>query len=509
MIAAQSFAVTWTHLEDNCKDIRKLTQKYNDIQMNADVDNRKLKKLREKFTYAIMRKLFICPVALPPATESYLRVDFEFAEYLSRALALTLDQIFQLNWAGYVAVALAMVLWRGVLFLGESVEFAFFWIIPALLVTVLLVTFFKLKRVLQQLVPKPTDQLISNFPSMDFRRTPEMDIDIFRRPPPYLEGHFYPKGSEINYVQVLWWSGHPLELTFGYILGKEFPNRHDLLFWFDSYGVAFLVTLFQVISIVLTLWLTVILIYYTPLITEEVDYIGVLVIALAVAVWLFISFYLLPENIQALAIVSSIEMKKHPKVIQEVILDDKIAKSQMIHKIYRQFKHRYAEVYNPVYPLLPGDLHEFSREVFYSVADPVSELLTIDDLHDVLDLCGAKLQDDELRFFAVACNPDEYNEFNLRGFQQGIAMILNNSMLDPQNVTSQLLVAFLQDRGERTHEIGLELLREFFDEMGWHLPEDDIEAFLWETRWMLNDNSLGDVRKISSMVRTNIDFYPH
>ena len=64
-------------------------------------------------------------------------------------------------------------------------------------------------------------------------------------------------------------------------------------------------------------------------------------------------------------------------------------------------------------------------------------------------------------------------------------------------------------KGERSKYIGLDDLKQFFDEYGWHFTEEDIEDFLWETRWITEDNSLAKISEVSGMIRTNTDFYPY
>jgi hypothetical protein len=47
--------------------------------------------------YFVMRVQFISPVFVPGLKEHQLRVDFNFAEYLARSYATTLNQFWRLN----------------------------------------------------------------------------------------------------------------------------------------------------------------------------------------------------------------------------------------------------------------------------------------------------------------------------------------------------------------------------------------------------------------------------
>ena len=99
IIAAQSFSKTWLRHEKSCQDLRNLTHLFQEV--NIEIVNgsvpRRVKAIYKEIQYAIMRQLFICPVYLPPVTETYLRTDFNLAEYLSRCIADTVNKIFQLN----------------------------------------------------------------------------------------------------------------------------------------------------------------------------------------------------------------------------------------------------------------------------------------------------------------------------------------------------------------------------------------------------------------------------
>lgn len=65
------------------------------------------KELIEKLKYFIMRLQFIHPIYLPPLSESFLRKDFNFAQYLAYAYGKTLKNFFNLSW---VALLLILVL---------------------------------------------------------------------------------------------------------------------------------------------------------------------------------------------------------------------------------------------------------------------------------------------------------------------------------------------------------------------------------------------------------------
>ena len=111
IIAAQSFSGAWIKHEKSCLDLRSLTHMFQEAQIDIaeGVVPRRLKEIYQDFQYAIMRQLFICPTFLPPVTETYLRTDFNLAEYLSRSIAEVIKKVFALSWLGYSLIIVAVI----------------------------------------------------------------------------------------------------------------------------------------------------------------------------------------------------------------------------------------------------------------------------------------------------------------------------------------------------------------------------------------------------------------
>lgn len=106
-----------------------------------------------------------------------------------------------------------------------------------------------------------------------------------------------------------------------------------------------------------------------------------------------------------LTLTSKIEMKKDRKIVEDVILHEKVEKAKMVVRIYRQFKMIYRERYEEAKGQLDENIRKFSQELFYLIADPDSRTVSISQLEDLLALCGVRLNEDELRLFAKECAP--------------------------------------------------------------------------------------------------------
>lgn len=75
---------------------------------NAIINDKELSTDTKK--YAVMRGLFISPAYLPQVSESYLRSDFNFSEYLTRSLGEILTKAFQITWLGYGIIVVAIII---------------------------------------------------------------------------------------------------------------------------------------------------------------------------------------------------------------------------------------------------------------------------------------------------------------------------------------------------------------------------------------------------------------
>ncbi|OMJ72318.1 hypothetical protein SteCoe_29264 [Stentor coeruleus] len=509
IIAAQAFSQTWIHHEKSCQDLRNLTHIYQEAQIDLaeGVIPRRLKSIYKDFHYAIMRQLFICPTFLPPVTEVYLRTDFNLAEYLSRCLADVIDKVFQLNWLGYTFIIIAMIAWRFVVAMDEGAQFIALWVLPGLVLFLSIILIFKLRSVYNQLVPLPTDQIILNLPRDNFGRPPDMNEDIIPRPG-YLSGYFHSYDKEANYINCCFYKIHPLKLTWSYIISKTFPNRHELLFWGDKYGVDIIIGFLQGISICLTLWITVILLHFIPILHEQWEIYGICMIVACILIWLFAACYLLPEIIRLVTLTSKIEMMKDRKIVEDSILCDRVDKAKVIVRIYRQFKMIYREKYGEKPELKDQVIENYAKEVFNLYKDQENQTVDVEELEDMIALCGVKLEDDELRLFAKECKPEGNQNITCQGFCNAVMTIMASRKLRPEFVVRVVLTRHFQEgRGKNVQDASIEEIKQFFNDFYWHFTEDDIQDFLWETRFVLEDIGTAEISELSGLVRNNVNDY--
>lgn len=504
ILASQGFSKAWYRHEKDCQDLRSLNHLLQDAQIDLGSGQvpKNLKSLYSSFQYVIMRQLFICPTFLPPVTETYLRVDFNFPEYLSRGLADVLNQVFQINLLGYCFIIILMLTWRFILLADAEKQFIALWVYPLLVLVICLSLMLKLKSIYNDLVPVPTNEIILNLPEDNFRRSPEMNENILPRPK-YLHGSLVNKENFTCFGQEI----HPLKLTWGYILGSSYPNRHDLLFWADKYGPDLIIALMQGICISMTLWVSVIILFYIPFLIDMWDWYGILMIILCFCLWAALTLYFVPEILRLLTLTCKIEMKKDRKLIEEVIENEKNLKAKVVFRIYRQIKMIYRERYFNGEAANDQVLKSSALEAFNMCKDPEAGTVSMFDLEDLIAMCGFKLMDDELRLFAKECKPKSLNEIEADEFIRAVLVLFASRKMRPEIVVREVFERFFyENSGKKVKEVNLDDLKLFFNHFWWHFTDDDIQDFLWETRFILGDLGTVSLSELASMVRNSVSY---
>mmetsp|Transcript_3095 Transcript_3095/g.2804 ORF Transcript_3095/g.2804 Transcript_3095/m.2804 type:complete len:126 (-) Transcript_3095:776-1153(-) len=120
------------------------------------------------------------------------------------------------------------------------------WIIPGVIFIVNLLLIIKLNNVENQLIPKDFDiEVVIPYAQ---HINPRFTVKNIPKPE-YLKGEI-PSENPEELKRGLWFN--PFKLTCAYIFVGRPPNRHEILFWFDSYGPRFLISLLQGLMVILT-----------------------------------------------------------------------------------------------------------------------------------------------------------------------------------------------------------------------------------------------------------------
>lgn len=377
IVMAQGFVHRWVKLEKTLKSTEKTLAAYDYVP----------KTLENPVRYYVMKKLFTDSPCLP---NNLNLQSINFSMYLSKSLANTLKELFQITWLGYILVLASVVSWRILIYSELSLETEILLAFPIFSFLIILIFLIKLVYIYNQLVPQISEELLQKIDPFDLSTLPR---------PNYLNGRI--PSFESNPSFCLCINTHPLKLTIGYLFNGQVPNRQESLFWLDVYGIKFIKGIIQGLTISLCLWATIEILYYLPESNNELfTYISITVSFL---LWLITLFLIIPSTLKYLSIVSSIEMKKDKNTIQECLVAEKISKNQLMMRIYRQMKMIYRDKFlENKHQALSEFMEKFTEEIFCLHS---SETLSINDLEDVLGLCGIELNDDELRLFAKECAP--------------------------------------------------------------------------------------------------------
>lgn len=187
-------------------------------------------------------------------------------------------------------VVIGMAIWRGMVYAGEIAMYITFFVFPLILIITLLVVILKLRGIYYGLVPFTGDPDELHLPTDQFTLDPLYNIEHIKQPP-YLTGKIFPKDHEKGLIKVCWKYYHPFELSYAYIFEGRYPNRHEVLFWFDSSGVKFVMSIIQAIAVLLVLWTVVIILFYVGFFHESVDLWAIVIIGLSFMLVLFMLCY--------------------------------------------------------------------------------------------------------------------------------------------------------------------------------------------------------------------------
>ena len=172
---------------------------------------------------------------------------------------------------------------------GEIAMYITFFVFPLILILSLLIIILKIRGVYYGLVPFTGDPDELHLPTDQFTLDPLYNIEHIKQPP-YLTGKIPSKEHENGLIRICCQLIHPYELSYAYIFEGRYPNRHEVLFWFDSAGPKFVMGIIQAISVLVVLWTVVIILFYVGFFHEEVDLWAIVIIGISFALVLFILF---------------------------------------------------------------------------------------------------------------------------------------------------------------------------------------------------------------------------
>ena len=373
LLVTQGFLLTWRNNEAKLYDL--------------EVSLKNQEKVLEDFPESLIKYYFTKQLFInsPYILSIHNIKNLDFSEYLSKCLGKTLQDQLSMTLLGYALALASIICYRIILLYTYPYESYILLSFPLLISLLLIVLLLKLSSISKKLVPVISKENLLPFDS---------NISTLPRPA-YLEGLIPSVASSPRTFFCI--PVHPCKFTFNYIMRGFIPSRHEMLFWFDSFGPLVIKYVLQGSLVSLHLWLT---LYFCSFIngsaTNPLLYISPLAYILSTTL-------LIPSTFKLLTICTSIEMMKNRSLLESSLVSTKVQRSKTISKVYRQLKMIFRNFYMKN---KNQDLSEFQNKFIEEIFRIYSnETLEIINLDDVFSLTGSDIDDDELRLFAKECMP--------------------------------------------------------------------------------------------------------
>ena len=456
VFACQSFAIIWERAEDRlCKN-------------QVDESNKE---------FGIMRKLFISNPYLPVFTERVLRPDFNFSEYLKQSVAETLIQVFSLSPLTFILIIFQMFIWRLILTSSNTTQTYFILTFSILLLILSVTCLLKCKKICSALIPSEGQNL-----GIEYDYNSQINIPL----PNYLKSRIPGPGSDLVLFSI-----YSLKLTCSYLFLGVYPNRHQLLFWMDSFGVKLMISLIQLCILNLSLWSTLMFLYFPSLYSSsyfQIVFLSISSLCAAVTI-----FFILPLWIKFLTISSSVEMMKKTETISKVVQMTQSQRMKRNWRLLNQFQSLYRDLLmdtsNEKLPKLDKDLKYLIREAF-ELSSSNWKIFYI-DVKYLLHRLGVEMDNDQFRVFLKDCDLDEDDFVGFKNLIKGVKRLRSNLNKRPKTVISQVLKNYFEKDLLSVAEVS-----EFLQKNRWFMKAEDIHEFLVDLHFNLNSKGLVVVDEI-------------
>lgn len=429
--------------------------------------------------FAVMRTLFITNPYLPVASEYSLRPDFYFADYLRRCLGNTLKSLFSLNWLGFFIVLICIILWRLVLELSESSQVLVLWAAPVVFLSISASAFLKIRKIVKMLISSTGNHLKIQY---DYNSNAEVPVPL------YLKGHIPPPNDSFQSCSIYF-----LKCTCSYIFLGVYPNRHQLLFWFDCYGPKFMLSLIQAVCAVLSLWLTVILLYYLPILHDSADELGIGLLITGFLVFFLMAGGLIPLWIRYFTIATSVEMMKNNEFIKETVENTQGSRLVRNKRLFIQFKSLWRDMLRmenmEKLEKLPTALKSLAKEAFDLEA--TNGFLHCSLINSALLRLGVDADSDLFRVFLKDCEMESDDTISSKNFLLGLQRLLQDQHTKPKKVVTDVLKYHIKNI-----KVKLTELADFLDENKWFMQDNDIKEFLVDLHFYLDENGMIDLNEL-------------
>jgi len=185
-----SFVKGWNNLEKQFSKREQIFRQYENLYLELNKTSqqkREMEQKREMLEYFLIRQEFISPTFLPVLGEGFLRDDFNFATYLSKALAKTSYSMFKYSFASIMTILLIGSTWLLFIDLDTEVQIMIMGFVPTFIFILLYGMEVKLNNIYKMLVHIVDSPYEVNFTKFDNIRQPFANLDKLKVPL-YLSG---------------------------------------------------------------------------------------------------------------------------------------------------------------------------------------------------------------------------------------------------------------------------------------------------------------------------------
>lgn len=459
-------------------------------------------EFRDQLKYTMMRQDFISPVFIPNVTESYLRKDFNFAEYLGFCYGKTISKMFRISLVNYVLMYVFIVIFKELLVISKEIFIITLFAMPVVFWICFSIIAYGLHRVKRKLVPS-----VDTPETMNLHADHDI-IDPFEHydnlmPPPFIE---VPDSNELlddfeksmNDSEDLEGPEHALreaKRKHHRAHPRTLANRHEKLFCCGRMGPDFALYFTQFVFLLTLAWFATFLAiggYRAHLMVDTYFHNQFSAWTYRMFCWVpptlmfVLQFVFMPYLMTQFTIVTNIQMMRDRNQILMVVRNKKFNSAMRSFRLYQIFKiirRELVESYNQV--IEDSRLRQHTKkmvvECFKECEDSgvPEKTLAVSELGSLARLCGTNINGMDALILLKKCKSDG-TTLNFSNFLVSIEQNMNDVKIDAYQVVKEILSLYFNGKDRIT----MDELELFFDTFGYYFDEMDKYDFINEVTFI-------------------------
>jgi len=330
----------WQELERNSRSFKHIKLKYekNCLQTpEGNGVNREKEYYFELFEFLIMKVYFIIPF-FPVFKPSVFNANFSMSRYLKICLLEKLGMLFKISWTAWVVTIIVILTWNVLLPNTElQTQVIVLMVYPLIGILVLLLSYFYFKRVFRRTVGAVTEDNYLEFKDIE-EYSQNYATEKFLNYPIYLES-IINKPAEAKVAKINYHS---------HIHNRTSSFYEDTIA-FGATGFYIFFNIVQSVFLVFAVWLCFVCLDIIPkLFGDYPEYVpsalSIFFIITTVCFYAFLHCYLVAITLRWYTVISSTEMKRNEKCLDQCIEEEIQEASEMSESVFRSFKRLYYDM---------------------------------------------------------------------------------------------------------------------------------------------------------------------